>query len=112
MNQCIRLALSMDTFAEKSSYEELKQAAIGITSTIGNLRSGMSNYLNMREPNLNKDYIDDYPDINDVNIKIKTSKSNNYKPCFLNAETFKFLCVLIVTDRAKFIKDCYTDSSK
>ena len=54
---------------------------------------------------MNKDYIDDYPEINDVNIKIKTSKSNNHKPCFLNAETFKCLCVLIGTERAKFIKD-------
>ena len=61
---------------------------------------------------LNKDYIDDYPDINDINIKIKTSKSNNYKPCFLNAETFKCLCVLIGTDRSKFIRDCYTYSNK
>ena len=79
MNQCIRLALSMDTFAEKSSYEELKQAAIGITSTIGNLRSGMSNYLNTREPNLNNDYVEavsppEYLDTDLENFWTKDSK--------------------------------------
>ena len=39
MNQCIRLTNSMKTFSNKNSYEELKQATIGIVSVLGNIRS-------------------------------------------------------------------------
>ena len=39
MNQCIRLALSLDTLSEKSSVEDLKQSVVALTSVIGNLNS-------------------------------------------------------------------------
>ena len=39
MNQCIRLAESMESMAGKKSIEELKNAAIGVVSVLGNLRS-------------------------------------------------------------------------
>ena len=56
MNQCIRLIQSLYKFSKIRPIKEVKQATVGIVSIIGNLRSGMSNYLNMRQPYLESDF--------------------------------------------------------
>jgi hypothetical protein len=65
--------------SEKSSVEDLKQSVIGIVSTVGNLNSGLSNFLNGRQPYLKSDYkkavsLPDYYDTDIENFWTNPSK--------------------------------------
>jgi hypothetical protein len=56
MNQALRLALAINSTSAKSSVEDLKQASIGIVSTLNNIQTGLSGFLNDRYPTLDSDF--------------------------------------------------------
>lgn len=70
MNQAIRLALAINSTSGKSSVEDLKQASIGIMSTINNIQTGLSGFLNSRHDTLNSDFerAKKKPDVYDTDL--------------------------------------------
>jgi len=70
MNQAMRLALAVNSTSGKSSVEDLKQAATGILSTINNIQTGLSGFLNSRHDTLNSDFerAKKKPDVYDTDL--------------------------------------------
>jgi hypothetical protein len=55
-NQCIRLIQALVGFSQIRPIDEVLKTTVGIISVLGNVRSGISNYLNLRQPYLLLDY--------------------------------------------------------
>ena len=94
-SQCVQLSASLRTLSAKSSLEEVKKASVALVSAIGNVNSGLSNYLNGRESFLSSDYrqATQLPEYYDTDLENYWTNPTNFQAEDKNTHRQKFQVV-------------------